>query len=215
MTQCLEKHPGPVIAATDYMKVFADQIRPFMPKGREFRVLGTDGFGRSDTRAQLRHFFEVNRYFTAIAALKALADAGEGKPKDGCRGDQEIRHRPGQAGPDQSLKDMAALTEVLVPDIGDYKDVEVIEVLVAPGDRVTAEQSLITLESDKASMEIPSPVAGVVKELKVKLGDKLSKGSLVLMLEPSGDVAPAAAAAPARPAPAPAACPPQLHRHRR
>jgi pyruvate dehydrogenase E1 component len=63
------------------MKVFADQIRAYMPKGREYRVLGTDGFGRSDTRAQLRHFFEVNRYFTAVAALKALADAGEGKPK--------------------------------------------------------------------------------------------------------------------------------------
>jgi pyruvate dehydrogenase E2 component (dihydrolipoamide acetyltransferase) len=84
---------------------------------------------------------------------------------------------------------MAALTEVRVPDIGDYKDVEVIEVLVAPGDSVTAEQSLITLESDKASMEIPSPVAGVVKELKVKLGDKVSEGALVLMLEVSGQAA--------------------------
>ncbi len=80
-TRCLGKHPGPVIAATDYMKVLADQIRAFIPKGRELRVLGTDGFGRSDTRAQLRHFFEVNRYFTTIAALKALADAGEGKPR--------------------------------------------------------------------------------------------------------------------------------------
>ena len=107
---------------------------------------------------------------------------------------------------------MAALTEVLVPDIGDYKDVEVIEVLVAPGDSVTAEQSLITLESDKASMEIPSPVAGVVKELKVKIGDKLSEGSLVLVMEPSGEAAspaPAASAAPVRAtAPAPAAAPP-------
>ncbi|MBI3370355.1 MAG: pyruvate dehydrogenase (acetyl-transferring), homodimeric type [Betaproteobacteria bacterium] len=81
VAQCLEKHPGPVIASTDYMKVFADQIRAFLPKGREVRMLGTDGFGRSDTRARLRHFFEVNRYFTAIAALKALADSGEGKPR--------------------------------------------------------------------------------------------------------------------------------------
>ena len=86
---------------------------------------------------------------------------------------------------------MAGLTEVRVPDIGDYQDVEVIEVLVKPGDRVNVEQSLITLESDKASMEIPSPVAGVVKELKVKLGDKLSEGSPVLTLETSGQSAPA------------------------
>ena len=75
------------------------------------------------------------------------------------------------------------MTEVKVPDIGDFKDVEVIEVLVKPGDAVTKEQSLITLESDKATMEIPSPAAGVVKELKVKVGDKVSEGSLVLSLE--------------------------------
>ncbi len=81
VTQCLEKRAGPVIAASDYMKTFADQIRPFIPKGREYKVLGTDGFGRSDSRAKLRHFFEVNRYFIAIAALKALADAGELKAK--------------------------------------------------------------------------------------------------------------------------------------
>jgi pyruvate dehydrogenase E1 component len=81
VTGCLEKRAGPVVAATDYMKTFADQIRPFMPKDRVYRVLGTDGFGRSDSRAKLRHFFEVNRYFVAIAALKALADLGEVKPK--------------------------------------------------------------------------------------------------------------------------------------
>ena len=76
-----------------------------------------------------------------------------------------------------------ALVEVKVPDIGDFKDVEVIELLVKPGDTIKAEQSLITVESDKASMEIPSSHAGVVKELKVKLGDKVSEGSLLLMLE--------------------------------
>jgi pyruvate dehydrogenase E1 component len=72
---------GPVVAASDYIKTFADQIRPFVPKDRLYRVLGTDGFGRSDSRAKLRHFFEVNRYFVAIAALKALADSGEGKSR--------------------------------------------------------------------------------------------------------------------------------------
>jgi len=79
VTQCLERRAGPVIAASDYMKTFADQIRPFMPRERTYRVLGTDGFGRSDSRARLRHFFEVDRYFVAIAALKGLADQGEGK----------------------------------------------------------------------------------------------------------------------------------------
>ncbi|HEX3140882.1 MAG TPA: dihydrolipoyllysine-residue acetyltransferase [Rhizobacter sp.] len=90
-----------------------------------------------------------------------------------------------------------ALVEVKVPDIGDFKDVEIIEVLVKPGDTVKLEQSLVTVESDKASMEIPSMAAGVVKELKVKLGDKISEGSLLLMLE-------AAAGAPAAQAEAPA-----------
>ena len=80
VTQCLAGRDGPVVAATDYVKTFADQIRPFIPGGREYRVLGTDGFGRSDTRDKLRHFFEVTRHWIALAALKALADQGEVKP---------------------------------------------------------------------------------------------------------------------------------------
>ncbi|MDB5881068.1 MAG: aceF, partial [Ramlibacter sp.] len=75
------------------------------------------------------------------------------------------------------------LIDVKVPDIGDFKDVAVIELLVKPGDTIKAEQSLVTVESDKASMEIPSSHAGVVKELKVKLGDKVSEGSGLLTLE--------------------------------
>jgi pyruvate dehydrogenase E1 component len=71
---CLAKRKGPVVAATDYVRLFADQIRPFVP--RRYAVLGTDGFGRSDRRSQLRHFFEVDRRFIALAALKALADDG-------------------------------------------------------------------------------------------------------------------------------------------
>jgi pyruvate dehydrogenase E1 component len=81
VASCLAKHKGPVIAASDYMKIFADQIRPFVPRERVFRVLGTDGFGRSDSRAKLREFFEVNRAFVAVAALSALAEQGEGKTK--------------------------------------------------------------------------------------------------------------------------------------
>ena len=86
---------------------------------------------------------------------------------------------------------MSNLVEVKVPDIGDFKDVPVIEVLVKPGEAVSKEASLVTLESDKATMEVPSPAAGVVKELKVKVGDKVSEGALVLILE-AADVAAAA-----------------------
>lgn len=103
---------------------------------------------------------------------------------------------------------MAAI-EVKVPDIGDFKDVAVIELLVKPGDTVKAEQSLITVESDKASMEIPSSHAGVVKELKLKIGDKVNEGSAILVLEAAAGAAPvaspAAAKAAATPAQAPAA----------
>src|SRR5882762_5583351 len=94
-----------------------------------------------------------------------------------------------------------ALVKVKVPDIGDFKDVEIIELLVKPGDTVKAEQSLITVESDKASMEIPSTHAGVVKELKVKIGDKVNEGSLLLMVESEGASAPAAPATPAAASP--------------
>ena len=104
-----------------------------------------------------------------------------------------------------------ALVDIQVPDIGDFDEVTVIELLVKPGDTVKAEQSLITVESDKASMEIPSSQAGVVKEVRVKLGDKVKQGSVVLVLEGEGAAAPASApasgenAAPAQAAPAPAA----------
>jgi dihydrolipoamide dehydrogenase len=101
-----------------------------------------------------------------------------------------------------------ALIEVQVPDIGDFKDVGVIEILVKPGDTVKVEQSLITVESDKASMEIPSSTAGVVKEIKVALGDKVNQGSVVLTLEAAGAAAAAPAAAPAPAAAAPAAAAP-------
>jgi pyruvate dehydrogenase E2 component (dihydrolipoamide acetyltransferase) len=101
-----------------------------------------------------------------------------------------------------------ALVEVKVPDIGDFDEVAVIELLVKVGDTVKAEQSLITVESDKASMEIPSSTAGVVKELRVVLGDKVKEGSVVLVVEAAGEAAaPAPAAAPAAATPAPVAAP--------
>jgi dihydrolipoamide dehydrogenase len=105
-----------------------------------------------------------------------------------------------------------SVIDVKVPDIGDFKDVAVIELLVKPGDTVKAEQSLLTVESDKASMEIPSSHAGVVKEIKVQVGDKVSEGSVILSIEAAGGaVAPPPPAAPppvaAAPSPAPAAVP--------
>ena len=102
---------------------------------------------------------------------------------------------------------MTQLKEALVPDIGDFSDIPVIEILVAVGDTVAKDQSLVTLESDKATMEVPAPFAGVVRELKVKLGDGVSEGRVVAMIEPADAAASApapapAAAAPAAPAPA-------------
>ncbi|CAN5374136.1 dihydrolipoyllysine-residue acetyltransferase [soil metagenome] len=111
-----------------------------------------------------------------------------------------------------------SLMEVKVPDIGDFKEVEVIELMVKPGDTIKVDQSLVTVESDKASMEIPSSQAGIVREVKVKIGDKVAEGSLLLMIEPTAAaeapagvaatgaaVTPAAAPAVAAQAPAPAA----------
>src|SRR2546421_534105 len=151
------------------------------------------------SRPQLRH----------DRGAESACRSGRGQAEDGRRCAQEIRHRCRQAGPG------SAMSQVVVPDIGDFKEVEVIEVLVKPGDAVSKEQSLITLESDKATMEIPSPAAGVAKELKVKTGDKVSQGTTILLLdakdepkkaepkkqEPARQAAapvPAAAAAPAR-----------------
>ena len=96
-----------------------------------------------------------------------------------------------------------ALVEVKVPDIGDFDEVAIIELMVKVGDTIKAEQSLITVESDKAAMEIPSSTAGVVKELRVKLGDKVKQGSVVLVLEASGALAAVAAEAPTALAAAP------------
>jgi pyruvate dehydrogenase E2 component (dihydrolipoamide acetyltransferase) len=113
----------------------------------------------------------------------------------------------------QRRKALPDTIEVKVPDIGDFKDIPVIEVLVKPGDSIKAEDPLISLESDKATMEVPSPAAGIVKELKLKVGDKVSEGTLVLTLEaqaaqPAAQTQPAAEA---RPAATPPPAPPTAH----
>ena len=104
---------------------------------------------------------------------------------------------------------MANAIEVKVPDIGDFKNIPVIEILVKPGDTVRAEDPLVTLESDKATMEVPSPSAGVVKEIRIKVGDKVSEGALVLMLEAGAEAPVAAAKAAPTTTAAPAAAAPQ------
>ncbi len=99
VTQQLAAQTGPIVASTDYMKLFADQIRPFVPKGRDYRVLGTDGFGRSDFRAKLREHFEINRHFVVVAALKALADEGTVPLKNVARAIKKYGIDPEKANP--------------------------------------------------------------------------------------------------------------------
>src|ERR1035437_5937058 len=104
---------------------------------------------------------------------------------------------------------MATLVDIKVPDIGDFKDVEVVEVMVKPGDKIGVDDPLVAIESDKATMEVPAPQAGVVKELKVKVGDKVSEGSPIIVLEaeaaaPDGDAKPPAPDGEAKPSGPPA-----------
>src|ERR1700677_2526591 len=84
---------------------------------------------------------------------------------------------------------MASLIDIKIPDIGEFHDVDVVEVMVKPGDRVNIDDSLITIESDKATMEVPSPQAGIVKSVNVKLGDKVSEGSAIVVIEAEGESA--------------------------
>src|SRR6266496_2109389 len=104
---------------------------------------------------------------------------------------------PGASAAPDAAAGAPSVTTVKVPDIGDFKDVPIIEVFVKPGDTVKAEDPLVTLESDKATMDVPAPSAGVVRELRIKQGDKVSEGSVILTLETQGG-------APARPSTAPA-----------
>ncbi|MBU0747750.1 MAG: E3 binding domain-containing protein, partial [Gammaproteobacteria bacterium] len=154
----------------------------------------------------------------SVIAVVEAADAGAAAAPAAGPAPAAASPAPAAAAPAPAAPAAAPATagpvEVRVPDIGDFKDVAVIEMLVKVGDTIKLEQSLFTVESDKASMEIPSPAAGVVKELKVKIGDTVNIGDLVAMLEGSAAAAPAAAPAPtaaapavAAPAPAPAATP--------
>src|SRR5207237_10060305 len=144
---------------------------------------------------------------TTILLLDAKDEPKKAEPK---KQEPARQAAPAPAAAAAPARSGAGVQTVGVPDIGDFKEVEVIEVLVKPGDKVAKEHSVITLESDKATMEIPSPAAGVVKELKVKTGDKVSQGMPILLLD-AQDAAKKAAAkaeppkkaeAPGAPAPA-------------
>jgi pyruvate dehydrogenase E2 component (dihydrolipoamide acetyltransferase) len=132
---------------------------------------------------------------------------------DGAGGGAEAA-KPAVTAPPAPTSAPAGVAEVRVPDIGDFKDVPIIEVMVKAGDTIKAEQPLVTLESDKASMEVPSPLGGVVQDLRAKVGDRVSEGAIILTLRTDAaaaqaqPAAPAAAAAPAPAKPAPAATPP-------
>jgi pyruvate dehydrogenase E2 component (dihydrolipoyllysine-residue acetyltransferase) len=132
---------------------------------------------------------------------------------DGAGGGAEAA-KPAVTAPPAPTSAPAGVAEVRVPDIGDFKDVPIIEVMVKAGDTIKAEQPLVTLESDKASMEVPSPLGGVVHDLRAKVGDRVSEGSVILTLRTDAaaaqaqPAAPAAASAPAPGKPAPAAAPP-------
>ena len=140
----------------------------------------------------------------APAAESATASAAATSPTPSAPAQRETGTPSTPAGAAQSI-------EVKVPDIGDFKDVPVIEVLVKPGDTVKAEDSLVTLESEKATMDVPSPSAGVIKEVKVKVGDKVSEGNVIVVLEAAGarvSAAPAQAAGATTAAPTPSQSPP-------
>ena len=119
-------------------------------------------------------------------------------------GAEQAEARPVVSAPPSPVSAPAGVAEVRVPDIGDFKDVPVIEIFVKPGDSVKAEDPLIALESDKATMEVPAPLSGTVREIKVSTGDKVSEGSVILVLA-TGDAGAATAAPASAPAPVPAA----------
>ncbi|MDQ2963628.1 MAG: dihydrolipoamide acetyltransferase, partial [Pseudomonadota bacterium] len=148
------------------------------------------------------------------AAQAPAASSGQAPPGGAAQTPSANKAAPAGAAPAAAAAGPAGVVPVKVPDIGDFKDVPVIEVFVKPGDAVKPEDPLVTLESDKATMDVPAPAAGTVKELKVKVGDKVSEGNLIVIVEVAGahaaaapkDPAAASATAPT-PSPSPSASP--------
>ena len=167
----------PVVASTDYMRAYPEQIRPYVSS--DYYVLGTDGFGRSDSRQKLREFFEVDAKTivqTSVYALYKSEIITKQKLNSIYKklGVKKISQIHGKC----NLKKI-----VQVPDLGDANEVEVIEVCVKKGDVISADDPLIVLESEKAAMEVPSPDAGKIVDIKISLGDQVSKGDSILEIE--------------------------------
>ena len=163
--QCLEGHDGPVIAATDYMRNYADQVREYVQAaGRRYTVLGTDGFGRSDYRAQAAPLLRGRPLARGGGRAEGAGRRRRDQAGGGRRGDRQVRPRCRARGPLDCLRhDMSNAIDIKVPDIGDFKDVPVIEIFVKVGDTVKAEDPLVSLESDKATMDVPAPRGGKVE----------------------------------------------------
>ena len=152
---------GPHRAVHCGHRLHAHGAGPDPPVGAgRYHVLGTDGYGRSDSRAALRGFFEVDRRYIAVAALKALADEGALDLATVKGAIDAFRHRSGQAESGHGLAARAwqSSVEIRVPDLGDYKDVEIIDVAVKAGDTIALEGAVVTLETEKATLDVPSTV---------------------------------------------------------
>ena len=145
-------------------------------------TLGTDGYGRSDARKALREHFEVDRRYIVVTALNALAEDGALDRKTVAAAIEKYGIDPDRPDPVTLCKagaTMAETIEITVPDLGDFSDVEVIEVLVSAGDTVEREDGLVTVETDKASMDIPAPENGKIDSLTVSVGDTVSTGDVI------------------------------------
>jgi pyruvate/2-oxoglutarate dehydrogenase complex dihydrolipoamide acyltransferase (E2) component len=214
VTQQLEPYAGPVIASTDYMKNYAEQIRAFIPKGRVYKVLGTDGFGRSDFRSKLREHFEVNRHYIVVAAAEGAADEARCR-RQGREAIQEYginAARSTRCTPDskRTRRQQHGIGEVKSPTSGTSRTSRSSSCWSSRR-HGEGRQSLLTVESDKARWRFRHRTA-VVKESRSRSATRSSEGSLVLMLEAEGPLprphrhrpgsSPAARAAPSAPAPA-------------
>tara|TARA_R110002020_G_scaffold254617_1_gene468329 strand:- start:4934 stop:6790 length:1857 start_codon:yes stop_codon:yes gene_type:complete len=184
---CLQEEKGVFVAACDYLKVLPESVAKWFPG--KLTTLGTDGFGRSDTRQALREFFEVDHRYIAFATLYELALEGQLKAEELKRAAKDLGIDPEKANPRTSLfihqinRNIMAI-EVKIPQISEGVDsAEVVEILVSKGDSIKEEQSIIAIETDKASVEVPSSHSGTVKEIKVKEGDEVKVGDVVLILE--------------------------------
>ena len=185
------------MAASDYVKAMPDSIDRWMP--RRITSLGTDGFGRSEGRAALRDFFEVDAKSIVLATLVDLARDGAHRGVGGAEGHRRPRHQPRQAESGHQLRTQrrpdahrrgSRLSDFTVPELGEnVAGGDVAKVLVKVGDTVRLEQPVIELETDKATIEVPSTVAGVVTDVRVKKGDKVKVGAVIFTVCDDGAAA--------------------------